>query len=46
MGSHIKMQHFRIVKILINTGALLIKKKKKNIQVKIVYMTDTNTELR
>jgi hypothetical protein len=25
---------------------LLIKKKKKNIQVKIVYMTDTNTELR
>ena len=40
------MQHFPIVKILINTGALLIKKKKNNIQVKIVYMTDTNTELR
>lgn len=40
------MQHFQIVKILINTGAFLIKKITKNKQVKIVYMTDTNTELR
>jgi hypothetical protein len=46
MGSHIKMQHFPIVKILINTGALLIKKKKKNIQEKIVKIKNNNTELR